>query len=67
MRRESAGNTLQTTALVNEAYLRLLDQRKARFENRAHFLAIPAAVGGGYLRVSPGFERRDRQAGGRAR
>lgn len=44
MSRERAGNTLQTTALVNEAYLRLLDQKKAHFENRAHFLAIAARL-----------------------
>ena len=37
---ENAGHTLQTTALVNEAYLRLSDQRKVRWQNRAHFFAI---------------------------
>ena len=40
MRRENAGHTLQTTALVNEAYLKLVDQTKARWQNRAHFYAI---------------------------
>ncbi len=44
MRRERAGHTLQTTALVNEVYLRLIDQRQARFENRAHFFAIAAQL-----------------------
>lgn len=40
--RERPGHTLQTTALVHEAYLKLIDQRDARFENRAHFFAIAA-------------------------
>jgi len=35
-------HTLQTTALVNEAYLRLSDQKKATFTNRSHFLAVAA-------------------------
>lgn len=42
MRGESAGHTLQTTALVNEAYVRLADQRRTRWRNRAHFFAIAA-------------------------
>ena len=37
MRRESPGHTLQTSALVNEAYLRLIDQRRVGWQNRAHF------------------------------
>lgn len=40
--RERPGHTLQTTALVHEAYLRLIDQRDARWQNRAHFFAIAA-------------------------
>ena len=44
MNRERAGHTLQTTALVNEAYLRLIDQRRARWQNRAHFFAIAAQL-----------------------
>ena len=44
MRREREGHTLQTTALVNEAYLRLLDQRHVRWANRAHFFAIAAQM-----------------------
>src|SRR6266550_3905137 len=40
--RERAGHTLQTTALVHEAYLKLIDQRDARWQNRAHFFAIAA-------------------------
>lgn len=44
MRREREGHTLQTTALVNEAYLRLIDQRAVRWQNRAHFFAIAAQL-----------------------
>jgi RNA polymerase sigma-70 factor, ECF subfamily len=42
MRRERAGNTLQTTALINEAYLRLVDYARVRPRDRAHFFAIAA-------------------------
>ncbi len=42
MRRESAGHTLQTTALVNEVYIRLIDASHVRWQNRAHFFAISA-------------------------
>ena len=42
MNRENPGHTLQTTALVNEAYLRLIDQKSVRWQNRAHFFAIAA-------------------------
>jgi len=42
MLRERVGHTLQTTALVNEAYLRLVDASQVAWENRAHFLAISA-------------------------
>src|SRR5262245_751831 len=42
--RERPGHTLQTTALVNEAYLRLIDQRNVRWQNRAHFLSIAARL-----------------------
>lgn len=44
MARERHGHTLQTTALVNEAYLRLVDARKVNFQNRAHFFAISAQL-----------------------
>ena len=42
MRRESPENTLQATALVNEAYLRLIDQRRVLWRNRAHFFGVAA-------------------------
>lgn len=41
---EASDHTLQATALVHEAYLKLIDQRRATFHNRAHFLAIAAQV-----------------------
>ena len=44
MRREHPGHTLQTTALVNEAYFRLVDQKRVRWQNRAHFFAISAQL-----------------------
>ena len=44
LRREHAGHTLQTTALVNEAYLRLVGQRDPRWQNRAHFFGIAASM-----------------------
>ena len=44
LRRERAGHTLQPTALVNEAYLKLVDQRNARWQNRAHFFGIAAQL-----------------------
>lgn len=44
MRKESSDHTLQTTALVNEAYLRLVDQRNTRWQNRAHFFGIAAQI-----------------------
>jgi RNA polymerase sigma-70 factor (ECF subfamily) len=40
MRRERATHTLQTAALVNEAYLRLVDHKGMRWQNRAHFYAV---------------------------
>jgi RNA polymerase sigma factor (TIGR02999 family) len=44
LRRERAGHTLQPTALVNEAYLKLIDQRNTRWQNRAHFFGIAAQL-----------------------
>lgn len=44
MRRETIGHTLQPTALVNEAYLRLVDQHGMRWENRVHFYAVTAQM-----------------------
>ena len=44
MRRESGHHTLQTTALVNEAYLRLVDQSRVDWQNRSHFFAISSKI-----------------------
>lgn len=44
MRRERPDHLLQTTALVHEAYLRLVDQKSVRWETRAHFFAVAAQV-----------------------
>jgi len=44
MARERQGHTLQATALVNEAYLRLIDIRAISWQNRAHFLAMSARM-----------------------
>ncbi len=44
MSREIAGHTLQTTALVNEAYLRLADAKDMNWQDRAHFFAVSANV-----------------------
>jgi RNA polymerase sigma factor (TIGR02999 family) len=44
MRHERAGNTLQTTALVNEAYLRLVDANSVGWQDRAHFFAVSAQM-----------------------
>jgi len=44
MRRENAGHTLQTTALVNEAYLRLAEAKDLNWQDRAHFFAVSANV-----------------------
>ena len=42
LRKERQGHTLQTTALINEAYLKLIDQREVNWESRTHFFAIAA-------------------------
>jgi len=44
LRRERPGHTLQPTALVNEAYLKLIDQRNAKWQNRAQFFGISAQL-----------------------
>jgi RNA polymerase sigma factor (TIGR02999 family) len=44
LRRERPGHTLQPTALVHEAYLRLVDQRAVVWQNRAHFLAVASQM-----------------------
>jgi len=66
LRREAAGHSLQTAALVNEVYLRLIDVKNVRWQDRAHFFAISARL---MRRVLVEFARRRRQfkRGGEAR
>src|SRR5439155_16404741 len=44
LKRERPGHSLQTTALVNEAYMRLVDYERMQWQNRAHFFAVSAHV-----------------------
>jgi len=44
LRRERAGHTLQTTALIHETYLKLVDQRDVNWQSRTHFFAIAASL-----------------------
>ncbi len=66
MGRERAGHTLQTTALVNEAWLRLVDAQQVRWQNRAHFFAVSAQM---MRRILVDFarERNNLKRGGGAR
>lgn len=65
MRQERADHTLQATALVHEAYLRLIEQRHANWQNRAHFFGVAAQLmrrilvdhARGHLRVKRGGEQ----------
>jgi RNA polymerase sigma factor (TIGR02999 family) len=62
---ERAGHPLQTTALVNEAYLRLIDSSRVRWQNRAHFFAVSAQLMRGIL-VDVARTRRKLKRGGDA-
>ena len=66
MVRERAGHTLQTTALIHETYLRLIDVRRVKWQNRAHFFAICAQL---MRRILIDFarSRRYQKRGGAAR
>ena len=44
MKGERPGHSLQTTALVNEAYMRLVDYKRMQWQNRAHFFAVSAQL-----------------------
>ena len=44
MRQEKPGHTLQATALVNEAYMRLINWKNVQWQNRSHFIAISAQL-----------------------
>jgi len=63
MRRERAGNTLQTSALINEAYIRLVDYNKVRWQDRAHFFAVAAQAMRRILVERARSRRRDKRGG----
>ena len=67
MQQERPGHTLQATALVHEAYLKLVDQKRAQSQDRAHFFAVAAQA---IRRILVDYARghgRAKRAGGRAR
>ncbi|HET9526641.1 MAG TPA: sigma-70 family RNA polymerase sigma factor [Pyrinomonadaceae bacterium] len=63
MRGERAGHTLQTTALVNEAYLRLVNSSRVQWQDRAHFFAIASQLMRRVL-VDEARKRRNLKRGG---
>jgi RNA polymerase sigma-70 factor (ECF subfamily) len=64
MHQERPGHTLQTTALVNEAFLRLIDQKRVRWQNRAHFFGISAQIMRRILLNYARDQKRDKRGGG---
>jgi RNA polymerase sigma-70 factor, ECF subfamily len=64
MRREAANQSLQPTALVHEAYVRLIDQRQARWRNRAHFFGVAAGLMRRILIDHARARRADKRGGG---
>lgn len=60
---ESAGHTLQTTGLVNEAYIRLVDSSHVQWQNRAHFFAVSAQLMR-HILVDYARARRSKKRGG---
>jgi RNA polymerase sigma-70 factor (ECF subfamily) len=64
MYREHPGHTLQTTALVNEAFLGLMDQTRVRWQNRAHFFGIAATIMRRILLNYARDQKRNKRGGG---
>jgi len=64
MRREGNTHTLETDALVNEAYLRLIDQRQINWQGRAHFFALAATIMRRVLIDHAKRTRRQKRGGG---
>ncbi len=64
MERQRPGHTLQTTALVNEAYLRLAEQSRPSFTNRSHFFAVAAKAMRQILVNHAKAQRRQKRGGG---
>jgi RNA polymerase sigma factor (TIGR02999 family) len=67
LRNERPGHTLQATALVHEAYLKLVDQRETSWQNRAQFFAVAARVMRRILLDYAKSRKRDKRGGGAAR
>jgi RNA polymerase sigma factor (TIGR02999 family) len=63
LRREKVGHTLQTTALIHEAYLRLVDQKNVQWQNRAHFFGIAAQLMRRILVDHARGKKRDKRGG----
>lgn len=63
LRRESPDNTLQPTALVHEAYLRLIDQTRVNWQNRSHFFGVAAQMMRRILVDHARTKRRDKRGG----
>ncbi|MDX6612120.1 MAG: hypothetical protein QOD75_1306 [Blastocatellia bacterium] len=64
LNRENPGRTLQTTDLVHEAYLRLVDQKRTRWQNRAHFYGVAAQLMRRILVDRARHRRRAKRGGG---
>jgi RNA polymerase sigma factor (TIGR02999 family) len=64
LRRERVDHTLQPTALINEAYLKLIDQRDVRWQNRAHFFAVAAQAMRRILVDYARSRKREKRGGG---
>ena len=67
LQRERPNHTLQATALVHEAYLRLVDQRLAQWQNRAHFFGVAAQVMRRILVDHARNQQADKRGGGAAK
>src|SRR3712207_6096193 len=67
LRREGAGHTLQPTALVNEAYLRLVGQRNVDWKNRAQFFGVAASLMRRILVNHAEAKRAEKRGGGATR
>ena len=63
MRRERIGHTLQTTALIHEAYLKLIDKPDVNWQNRAHFFGVAAQVMKRILVDHAKSKRREKRGG----
>lgn len=66
LKRERSGHTLQTTALIHETYLKLIDQRQSNWANRTHFFAIAARLMRRILIDHARTKHRDKRGGDHA-